>query len=68
MSEPTDNEPDLDRIHDLFADEEMALADARSKVVWHEHRLAELTKAHPDVAALRQPPWTPRWPPYEETI
>ena len=55
MSAPTDNEPDLDSIHELFAAEEIALAEARSIVEWHEHRLAELTKAHPDVAALRQP-------------
>ena len=55
MNSHTDDEPDLESIHELFASEETALAEARSRVTWHEHRLKELTKAHPAAAALHQP-------------
>ena len=55
MNSPTDDDPDLEQIHELFAAEEIALVEARAQVAWHERALAELAKAHPGVAALRPP-------------
>ena len=55
MNSPTDDDPDLEQIHELFAAEEIALVEARAQVAWHERALAELTKAHPEVAAMRPP-------------
>jgi hypothetical protein len=41
MNSPTDDDPDLDRILERFAAEEIALFDARAQVAWHERVLAE---------------------------
>lgn len=48
------DDTDAEQIFDLFAEEEIALAQARTQLAWHEHRLAELVKAYPEFAALRQ--------------
>ena len=53
MNSPTDDDPDLGGILELFAAEEIALFDARAQVAWHERTLADLAKAHPEAAALR---------------
>jgi hypothetical protein len=55
MSSPTDDDPDLEQIDELFAAEEIALVEARAQVAWHERALAELAIAYPEVAALRPP-------------
>ena len=55
MNPPTDDDPDIERILELFAAEEIALFDARAQVAWHERALADLAKAHPEAAALRPP-------------
>ena len=55
MNSPTDDDPDLERILELFAAEEVALFDARAQVAWHERALAGLAEAHPEAAALRAP-------------
>lgn len=55
MNSPTDDNPDLERILELFAAEEIALFDARAQVAWHERALADLAKEHPEAAALRPP-------------
>lgn len=55
MSSQTDDEPDLDSILDFFAEERIALADARAQVAWHELQLKELAKAHPEAAAMLPP-------------
>ena len=51
----TDDDPDLERILELFATEEIALFDARAQVAWHERAIADLAKAHPEAVALRPP-------------
>jgi len=55
MNSPTDDDPDLEQIHELFAAEEIALVEARAQVAGHERALADLAKAHPGVAAMRPP-------------
>lgn len=50
-----DESPNPEHIFDLFAEVEIALAQARAQVAWHERRLTELAKAYPDAAVLRQP-------------
>jgi hypothetical protein len=55
LDSPTDDEPDLDSIVELFVTERIGLADARAQVAWHEHQLKELAKAHPEAAALLSP-------------
>jgi hypothetical protein len=55
MNSPTDDDPDLEQIHKLFAAAEIALVEARAQVAGREWALARLAKAHPGVAAKRPP-------------
>jgi hypothetical protein len=50
-----DDSASPEQIFDFFADEEIALAQARAQVAWHERRLTELATKYPDIAVLRQP-------------